>query len=60
MTFSDAQNRRDKFFSGDKIKKSAESDNSDLFKDLICRKMLGTAVKRLRQPDICSIPKLTR
>lgn len=35
MTFSDAQDRREKFFSGDKIEKSAESDNSDLFKDLI-------------------------
>ena len=43
MTFSDAQNRREKFFSGDKIEKSAESDNSDLFKDLICGKGLGIA-----------------
>ena len=43
MTFSDAQNRREKFFSGDKIEKSAESDNSDLFKDLIWGKVLGTA-----------------
>ena len=40
MIFSDAQNIREKFFSGDKIEKSAESNNSDLFKDLICRKVL--------------------
>ena len=43
MTFSDARNRKEKFFSGDKIEKSAESENSDLFKDPICRKVLGTA-----------------
>lgn len=43
MTFSDAQDRREKFFSGDKIEKSAESDNSDLFKDLIWGKVQGTA-----------------
>ena len=43
MTFSDAQDRREKVLSGDKIEKSAESDNSDLFKDLICGKVRGTA-----------------
>ena len=43
MTFSDAQNIREKFFSGDKILKSAKSDNSDLLKDLIWGKVLGTA-----------------
>ena len=43
MTFSDAQNRREKFFSGDKIEKSVESDNSGLIKDLIYGKVLGTA-----------------
>ena len=43
MTFSDTQNRREKVFSGDKIGKSAESDNFDLFKDLICGKGLGMA-----------------
>ena len=43
MTFSDAQNRREKFFSGNKIEKIAESDNTDLFKDLICGKVLGIA-----------------
>ena len=43
MTFSDAQDRREKFFSGDKIEKSAESDNSDLFKDLIWGESAGNS-----------------
>ena len=43
MTFSDAQNRREKFFSGDKIEKNVESDLSGLFKDLIWGKVLGKA-----------------
>ena len=43
MTFSDAQNRREKFLHENKTDKSVESDNSDLFKDLIWVKVLGTA-----------------
>ena len=43
VTFSDAQNTREKFLHENNIDKSAENDNSALFKDLICRQVLGTA-----------------